>query len=466
MKKKEAIILSCILVVLLMISAVLAILVGNAGSQASDVETEEVETFAAWTEHDELSQVPAMVVENAKYGEAFDVGADHELIDVEGTTLDDYKAYLQLLEKEGYKKHIDNGENGLEGAVYATTYTKDEVSVNVTHIVSTGRTYISAAKGQAFSPNLFYDDSYVANNIEGTKTKLYLMELNEQGNGLIIQLKNGHFIVSDTGARLDVPYILDFLEDHAPEGQKPVVEAMFFTHPHGDHSSIMDYMIVKPEEANRIIVNGVYYNTPGKTAVDLDATNRSSIQNIKVATGLFKTEAGEKTQLYRPQTGQKYYFNDIQIDIVMAQEQIFPSSYFTDLNESSTVSMLHIDGQKVLLPGDSGAGLLRSIIRAYENVQDYFKMDVLVTYHHSFDTWSTFTDFCEVQTLLITRAKIYGGSINQYLVDSVKESYAYGEGTIEVTFPYTLGTAKTLPKFDRIYTNADVYPADTTTTVN
>lgn len=465
MKKREAIILSSVLVVLLIVSAVMAFLVGKTGTKAEGKQ-EEIVTFAKWTKHEELSQVPALIVEGARYGDAFDVGAEHELIDVDGTTLEDYKAYLKLLEKAGYKKHVDNGENGIEGCVYATTYVKDDVSVNVTHIVSTGKTYISAASGQVFSPNLFYDESYVKDNVPGAQTKFYLLELTGQGNGIVIQLKNGHFIVSDSGQRLDVPYLLDFLEEHAPQGQKPVIEALFFTHPHGDHSSIMDYMIVFPKDAERIVVDGVYYNTPGKSAVDLDATNRNSIQNIKVATGLFKTSTGEKTQLYRPQTGQKYYFNDVVIDIVMAQEQIFPSSYFTDLNESSTVSMLHIDGQKLLLPGDSGAGLLRSIIRAYESAQDYFKMDVLVTYHHSFDTWSTFTDFCEVQTLLITREKIYGGAINQYLVDSVKESYAYGEGTIEVTFPYALGEAKTLPKFERIYTNEDVYPATTPTVAN
>jgi len=466
MKKKEAIILSCVLVVLMMISAVLAILVGNAGTKAKEAEENKVETFAAWTEHDALSQVPAMLVEGSRIGEAFDVGSGNFLVDVEGTNLDDYNKYLKLLESEGYKKYVDNGKNGLVESIYAATYIKDDITVSVTQIPSIGKTYIVAGEKQELSPNLFYDNSYVKDNIPGAKTKLFLMELNEQGNCLIVQLKNGHFIVSDSGARLDVPYILDFLEAHAPEGQKPVIEALFFTHPHGDHASIMDYMVVKPEEAQRIYVDGVYYNTPGKEAIDLDSSNRGTVQNIKVATSLFQASTGGRAKLYRPQAGQKYYFNDIQIDIVMAQEQIFPEQYFTDLNESSTISMLHIDGQKVLLPGDSGAALLRAVMRSYSEAKEYFEMDVMVTYHHSFDTWSKFTDFCKADTLLITREKIYEGPINQYLVDSVKESYPYGEGSVELTFPYNLGEAKILPKFERIYTNEDVYPADTSAPVN
>ena len=466
MKKKEIIILSSVLVVLLMISATLAILVGGLRDKVAKEQEEQVETFAAWTEHDALSQVPAFIVKNARIGKAFDIGSGNYMIDVEGTNFAEYQDYLTLLEEQGYKKVVDNGKNGLAKSIYTTTYTKDELTVSVTHVPTTEKTYIMAGEKQVLSPNLFYDESYVKDNIAGASTKLYLLEMNEQANCLVIQMKNGHFIVSDSGARLDVPYLLDFLEEKAPEGQKPIVEALFFTHPHGDHASIMDYLVVKPEEAKRVIVEGVYYSTPGKEAIDLDSTNRVTVQNIKVATGLFKTSTGEKTQLYRPQAGQKYYFSDIQIDIVMAQELIFPEQYFTDLNESSTVSMFHIDGQKILLPGDSGAGLLRAIMRSYSEAKEYFEMEVMVTYHHSFDTWSKFTDFCKADTLLVTRSEIYEGPINQYLVDSVKESYAYGEGTVELTFPYKLGEAKILPKFERIYTNADVYPAVDATPVN
>lgn len=458
MKKREIIILSGILVMLLMVSAVLAILVGNAGDKKKE-ENEVVETFAAWTEHEALASVPAMKVDGTRIGKPFDVGSGNYIIDVEGTTLEDYKAYIKLLESEGYKKHVDNGEKGLVDSVYAVTYIKDEVTVSVTHEVAVGKTYIVAGKNQILSPHLFYDESYVKENKDGAKNKLYMLELVGQGNCLILQLKNGHFIVSDSGQRLDVPYVLDFLEAHAPEGQKPVVEALFFTHPHGDHASIMDYIVVFPQMANRITVEGVYYNTPGKSAIDLDSSNRTTVQNIKVGCSILKTSDGTKTPLYRPQTGQKYYFNDVQIDIVMAQEQIYPEQYFTDLNESSTISMFHIDGQKVLLPGDSGAGLLRAVMRTYENAKEYFEMNVMVTYHHSFDTWSKFTDFCKAETLLVTREVIYEGPINQYLVDSVKESHPYGAGTVELTFPYQVGEAKILPKLERIYTNADVYPA-------
>lgn len=461
MKKREAIILCSILVLLLIVSAGMAILVGRTGKQANKTEVNEMtddKTFADWTEHAALSQVPALIVEGSKMGEAFDVGAGNALIDVERTTLEDYTSYLKLLEKTGYKKLVDNGKSGLAESVYATTYTKDKLAVNITHIVATGKTYISAGENQVFSPNLFYDDSYVAENTDGAKTKLHLFELTGQGNCLIVQLKNGHFIVSDTGQRLDVPYLLDYLEKLAPQGQKPVIEALFFTHSHGDHASIMEYLTAFPEAANRIIVEGVYFNEPGKAAVDQDSTNRSVIQNIKLATSLLRTSKGEKTTIYRPQTGQKYYFNDVVIDIVMGQEQIFPSSYFTDLNESSTVSMLNIDGQKVLLPGDSGAGLLRGIMAAYENARGYFEMNVMVAYHHTFDTWSTFTDFCKMDTILVTRSEAFESAINKHFLEAAKEHYAYGKGTVVLTFPYHIGEAETNAPMERIYTTADVYP--------
>ena len=86
-------------------------------------------------------------------------------------------------------------------------------------------------------------------------------------------------------------------------------------------------------------------------------------------------------------------------------------------------------------------------------------MNVMVAYHHTFDTWSTFTDFCKMDTILVTRHEAYESAINKHFLEAAKEHYAYGKGTVVLTFPYHVGEAKTNAPIERIYTTADVYPA-------
>ena len=54
-----------------------------------------------------------MVVEGTKVGDAEDYGGGMYQINISGTELSDHQAYLTLLEKNGFSKYVDNGENGL-----------------------------------------------------------------------------------------------------------------------------------------------------------------------------------------------------------------------------------------------------------------------------------------------------------------------------------------------------------------
>ena len=42
------------------------------------------------------------------YDEAEDFGGDNYGVDIYDTTLEEYQAYLKVLEKNGFKKHVDN----------------------------------------------------------------------------------------------------------------------------------------------------------------------------------------------------------------------------------------------------------------------------------------------------------------------------------------------------------------------
>lgn len=305
----------------------------------------------------------------------------------------------------------------------------------------------------SLSEHLIYKDEYVADNQEGAKTTLHMMELwHAFGNSFVIQLKNGHFIVSDGGFHTETGYLIDYLEGLVSEGEKPVIEAWFVSHAHIDHYGVFRPFLENSEYGNRIYVEGIYYNEPCNSVIALDLTVRDDITFIHRVTKCMRTTKGNSPEIYRPQTGQRYYFNDITVDIVMAQEQLPFEQYSGDFNDSSTWCMFTIEGQKCLLGGDGDKGGTQFIMKAYD--QGYLDFDVFSVLHHGHGTRDDFTRCCKFKTVLFTKRgkpPAYKLESNTYLKEVSEEWLVWDDGTKVLTFPYAVGEAKCLPQFDWIY---------------
>ena len=173
---------------------------------------------------------------------------------------------------------------------------------------------------------------------------------------------------------------------------------------------------------------------------------------IRWVTRRLKNQNGEPTKLYRPQTGQRYYFNDITIDILLAQEQV-PFGYFRkDLNTSSTVCLLTIEGQKCFFSGDIQEEGLDFIMRNYP--QDYLDVDFFTLNHHGLNLSMEFADYMTAKTMLLTVrdvVPIRKLRETKKMCAKAKESVMWGDGTKRFTFPYEVGTYETLPQIDWIY---------------
>lgn len=460
--KKMTIGIIVALLIVLLTGVFLVVFMNMTTGQKSTGEQEKVKDitmFSAYTEVEQFQKVPAMAPTHAKVGIAENRGGGSFVIDVDGTTVDDYKAYLITLEQAGFKKHSDNGEDGLEGYAYTASYTKEELVVTVSHAVKMEKTYIAANSKLALSDHLIYNEAYAQNTIPGAKTKVHLVQLHSNGNSFVIQLKNGHFIVHDGGKKIDAPYLVDYLEKLAPEGEKPVIEAWFISHAHDDHNGAPREIATNTAYANRILVEGIYFTEPDSKIV-MENNLTDVVWMTTMMNTAFKNTKGEIPKIYRPQFGQRYYFCDITIDVVMTPEQIPSGTYWHgDFNETSIWLMHQIEGQRFLIPGDGSHVNMEFCMKAFD--KEYFDVEVFAVAHHGINVYDYFVEFCVADTLLYTMYRtesLYDApSFHAHVEENIrmkelaKESLSHGEGTVVLTFPYTVGSYETIAPWDWRY---------------
>ena len=447
--KKRGIIITILAIVVILLATVGTLFFLNKGDKGSKDAVESYVTYAEEVDIAVFATVPKMLVDTVQIENTFDNGAKNHTIVLTSVEKENYDEYRALLEKAGFKTHVDNGEEGFDNSLYSAIHKKEGLVVTLMYVVNTSKLYISAEEGQNLSANLFYDESYVKNNIAGAKTTFHMLELHDLGNSFLFQLKNGHFIISDGGRKTDLPYLLDYLENLTPEGEKPVVEGWFLTHSHGDHTGVMSGLMADEAMSSRVIVEGIYFNMPGKAAFAEDPTSKPASQYIDFAALALKNSKGESPKVYRTTAGQRYYFNDLTIDIVMSQELVSPTEFHTDINETSTWCLVTLEGQKVMLVGDASRGSMRNVLKVYNPL--FLSFDVMTAMHHGSDTWNDFTDFSSVKTVLIPRHVFVESEANLYLKEKAEEVMIYGDGSKVLTFPYKVGTTVTLPHMEWIY---------------
>lgn len=458
MKKKQVILLLGILIAVLLISAAVVFILGNSRKSSKT----DVHTFSAVTECELFADVPKMKGEQIEFADARDVGANNYLITAENTKLEDYQNYLSDIEKNGYVKYVDNGQDGIEGNIYSAHYQKGNKLLVITYFSNLKETMINVSENEILSEHLIYDDSYVANNVEGAKTKLHAPQLYSVGNSYIFQLKNGHFILNDGGNAEELPYLLDYLESLVPSGEKPVIEAWFISHCHVDHMGILEAFWESEAQAKRVYIENIFFNAPGSAEAKKFEGYEKAALYTSVCQGAskgFERIDGTEPMVYRPRTGDRYYFNDITIDVIYSPELLEASEWST-WNASSVVLMYNIEGQKVLLTADADWECQVHYMRMFDST--YFNLDVYQAPHHGKNVYKEFANYCSEIRSVIYPTYVLGSEApeekstgrvvqNLYFQSKAKEALTYGDGTKVLTFPYTAGSAESLPNTEWIY---------------
>lgn len=459
-KKTHIIILICMVVLLLAVAGTLFFLLyqekQNTSVEKKQLNEAGLQTYADMTDVEEFQTIPFYNGEGTKSSEPEDRGDNVFMVTVNGTNKEQYIEYLQTLTDSGFTFFADNGEEGIDDAVYTASFTKDKTAVTVTYIVNEETAYITSSNKMVFSEHLIYKEEYKNSAIEGMKNTLYMYELYNFGNSFVVQLKNGHFIVNDGGQSQDMVYLLDYMEELAPNGEKPVVEAWFVTHAHGDHLGALSSLATNTALIDRLYIDGIYMSMPSNEAFVAvnSAASRAAMMVINSLPSMSQASDGSRTKVYRPQTGQRLYFCDIVVDIMHTQEQLVTEDYANlDLNDSSLWTMYHMDGQKFLLCGDADRGSMNVVMKNYS--QEYLDLDVYVSFHHNLNNWIPFLEYIDFDTVLFSSSttepqnkaagEINGAGANAYMKEHAKDYYSWEDGGKKLIFPYEPGTAEKLP---------------------
>lgn len=467
-KKRNIIILISSLAVILIAGAGLAMFLAR-GRGAADGQTEtpaqteqtsepaaEKKGLGKYSQYGIFENVPAMPGKDVVYNDAVDAGGGDYLIIAENTTPEDYRAYLASLEEDGFEKILDNGENGIEGYLYTSHYQKDGLLAVVSYLSRLRETTVTVSENTLLSDRL-YPDAATTDHPADAATKLYAIELEGLGMGMFFQLKNGHFLLYDGGTKVELPHIVKYLESLVPEGEKPVIDAWFISHSHGDHMGVLSAFAEEKSYSDRIRVENVYFFDPSQEAADINGEADGVPWNLRLcraASEYLKTADGGKPGQYRPRLGERYYIDDITIDVIYTPD-LSPAIEWDTWNASSVVFMVTIDGQKVLLTGDSDWSSQLIYTSMFD--KDYFDLTVYQVPHHGINVYKQITNRLGRIGTAIYPSKKVGGDAgpaaftarkpqNEQLISLAEEAFAVGEGTRILTFPYRAGTAEQLPK--------------------
>ncbi|MBQ9543929.1 MAG: hypothetical protein IJV00_02235 [Clostridia bacterium] len=390
-----------------------------------------------WSTLDVFEEIPALVADGTAILPAEDKGLGNWVIEIDGTE-DELPGYVALLESLGFEKKY---ENTLYDSVSVVNLTKGDLLVTVTDLSYQNKTFVSSMFDQPLSPHL--SDSFRDTAKEGGVNSVTQLEMVGPGNTYVIGLKNGHFIVSDGGTSSEGDILLKYLESLVPEGEKPVVEAWICTHLHNDHFHVLDAYNRNPGWFDRLFVEGFYFSKPSDAVNDIDPGVYGEIANEYRAMAQFKTTEGKTPEIYRVQTGQRYYFCDVTMDILLSQEQIPLSEYEGGFNDSSTWYLFTLDGGTFLNAGDTHRGGMKNIMKSYE--PEVLQVDLFQAFHHGHNTWTQYTNWVGEFNVVLFPSELgpWTGTHSQNknnieMMRLANETYVAALGTVTFYFPFDI----------------------------
>jgi len=232
------------------------------------------------------------------------------------------------------------------------------------------------------------------------------------GMGYVIRLRDGSFIIIDSGHTIDSERIIETLNQlDVLKKAKFKITAWIITHAHVDHYN--GILMLAEKYSDQFDVRQFIYNIPDDSeTVGYQVLDKRFNHVFPKALEQFGNPS-----VYKPHTGEKFDLDDIHIEVLYTHEDMF-SEYLNEMNDTSTVLMMTIKSNKILFAGDIYSRGADILVSYYEN---NLKCDYLQVPHHGYQNGGNaiFYKYCAPKVAMIPMSGTVQGksSINKTIGD-------------------------------------------------
>jgi len=313
------------------------------------------------------------------YASVSDTGDQCYLLSIKDVNKDTYEQYVKKLKEGGYQTYAENQIK--ENSFVTFTTEKNVVNVIYSQYNSTLRIITEPLKYTAL-PDLSADNQY--NKVTDSlviSVGLAPDSETKKTNGMcyVFRLADGSFIIYDggwdSGEYADRLY--NVLKTYAPDPNNIVISAWLFTHPHTDH--IGAFKPFTSAYKDRVKVERFIYNMPNDDTM-------SSFNILDRVSGFYlSVDKYSGAKVIKAHPGQKFYIKNAELEILFTLD-LYDKEVLDEVNTSSVISKLTIDGQTFLMLGDMSTSSNSIVRKMYE---DYLKSDFVQVAHHGAEGGST-----------------------------------------------------------------------------
>lgn len=278
-------------------------------------------------------------------------GGDDLLYYVTDTTVAEYDAYCNKLASNGYtlvssNEYSDNKFALYKGPIYIYVYYTD---------------YNKSVRIITSDLDTLHPEYWTANSVpsytkiaEPTVTQIsHDYSSGMWGMGYIITLEDGSFVVFDggkSGASDHHKLYRTLTRLNKRTDGVIVISAWFLTHDHRDHyENFAQFCTTYGSNGKRVQVKAAYVNFASTVNLDNAYDGRTLLNDSSNYNQISKAVGG--MDLISVRTGMKFYICNAMFEIMYTEEDIYPQKihYF---NNTSTVTRVTVEGQKLLFLGD------------------------------------------------------------------------------------------------------------------
>lgn len=310
-----------------------------------------------------------------------DSGNGGRCVTVTGVSEAGISAYASALAAAGYTEGDSNTSDGLSYRCYLSDtyalhllYTAGEQALRVIADPRSGSALPPTGEENLYEhkiPSLAISVSVELSNICDAK--------NGTGyNGMcyLYRLADGSFLVFDGG--WDQPEqgdrIYSLLRAYSPDAERITVAAWIITHAHSDHIGGFVNFANRYAGRNGVTVERVIYSLP---SADFQSQTKIT-QNVSKLTSAVRAAGAEASQAH---PGQVFRLRNAKLEILWTLD-LYGKDRLDEVNTSSIVSRLELEGQSFLMLGDMSFSARKRIMQIYT---DALKSDFVQVAHHGAD---------------------------------------------------------------------------------